>query len=256
MYLSNSEAAKKILQAMKNLQRAETYVEVNESLFSHLDLKTYGHIRDFLSGNRFHRLADLEWLEFSKSNALFKPTMLRIYLSKDRSTVVSHYQLKPSLPRLLLLLIKGIINFRFIAAPMFVLEQLHTKNIFDFETEFVDGNYLVTSNAAHAGLLSLPTSIKANFFPVHTPVEIVMTEHTKKLQKRLLAGAKATAIHSLSESRQMQNRLKLLKDAYRLSIQYINQDEIRAMGSNTAMSDAIFHEIKKLLDEEKQTNSC
>jgi len=250
---SYTEDARKILESMRNMQTMETYVEVSDSSFTHLNLQAYEQVRETLNSHGFRYLADLELLELSQSpNILFKPTMLRTYVSEDGSTIASHYQTRPRLDRLFTLLFRGIANLRLIAAPTFFLQQLPTKNFFDFETEFEDGTFLVTSNASNAGLLSQPPTIDHAFYPSHTPVLEILENHNERLRKRISSGASAIPIRTLEDCHQMQRRLKALKDAHRHTIQWVSQSEMRAMGTNKNQSDGVFAEVQRLLREENE----
>ena len=245
--------AQKILAIMRNLQNAQTYVEVDETSFSHLDLQAYRQIGDTLKTFGFEYLVDLELVELSTSaTVLFKPTMVRVYTSADGYISVAHYQLKPRLDRLIPLLIKGVLNLRLLAAPLFFLSQLPTRNYFDVETEYDDGSFQLTSNASEAGHLSQAPTVHATYFSRTSNFETLLTHHKTELSKHLASGAKATVIKTLVQQRQMQHRLKQVKDAHRIAINWISEPEMHSLGSNKELSDALMEEVRRLLDEESR----
>lgn len=247
----NTKEAAEILGIMRNLKNMQTYREVDESSFSHLDLKAYRRIGNALKAFKFDYLADLELVELLNSpTVLFKPTMIRLYISADGYISAAHYQLKPRLDRLIRLLIKGVLNLRLIAAPLFFLSQLPTRNYFDFETEYDDGSFQLTSNASEAGHLSQPETIYSKYFPGNTGFETLLEHHKTELSKRLSSGANANVIKTLTQQRQMQKRLKQTKDAHRAAINWISEREMHALGSNKELSNALMEEVRRLLDEE------
>jgi len=245
--------AKKILHSLRTLVAPQTIVETDASSFTHLNLDYYEHVQKKLTGYGFKFLADLEILEVSNSpSVLFKPTFIRTYASQDGSIAAAHYQLVPRMDRLIPVLLKGIFNFRWIAAPAFFIQQLPIRNYFDFDSEFDNGQFLITTNASESGNLSQPNAIQSSYFPRATPLDDILKDHLTKLKNCLTSGARAIPVHSLADSREMHNRLKQLKDAYRLSIDMISHSELRKLGSNTELSEAIFAEIQQLIKEENK----
>jgi len=247
--------AKRILESMRSLIAPQTLVEVDAAAFRHLRLDIYEKIAATLARYNFNFLADLEILEVSQSpTVLFKPPLLRSYLSKDGSILASHYQTVPRLNRLFPFLIKGIINFRWIATPVFFLQQLPLRNFYDFETEFEDGSFLITTNATDSSHFSQPDTIQTVFHAKRTPIDGILSSHLGSLKKRLKTGLRCKHIQTLEQAHATHRRLKEQKDAYRLSLNLISQNELRNLGNNKELSDAIYAEIQKLLKEENISN--
>ena len=74
----------------------------------------------------------------------------------------------------------------------------------------------------------------------------------ERLQERL-SGHDAphpVAAKCLSDMHGMQKRLRAMKNAHRESVQWITRGEMQALGSNAALSEAVYLEIQRLWADE------
>lgn len=245
-------AAEEIIGNLKRVYTAPyTIVPAKEDAFSHLDLSVYRQFKETLEGDGYRFLSDYEILEVSNQpNSLLARTMIRCMLSADGGTCAGYYQIRPRIGRLVKQLLVGIVNLRFIAAPSFFLQNLGTKHCYDFESE-IAGAYVMTTNAAAAAAMSQPASVDAKFFGYETPVIVLRGAHEARLAAAIQrTGASSTRMSTKEDVLAMQARLKRLKDAHRATSNWITQSELLALsGGNTAIADAVFEEVQKLLAE-------
>lgn len=246
------DVAKRIVDNLRQQYSAPTnFVPVKASEMKHLDLAAYNSAGAAFERHGFHFIADLEIPEVTNApNTTIARTMIRFYVSDD-GICGTYYQIKPRIDRLLKLLFKGIINFRWIAAPRFFLKSLSTKHCIGFESELSDGSYINTSNAEAAGMISNPPSIDAQFFPYDTKLNRLLKHQRKRLQTKLLQPSiTATPLMTLDHVLQMEQRQKAEKNAYRATVGWVSQAELLAMaGNNAEIADAVFAEVKKLLGD-------
>jgi hypothetical protein len=259
--MSNSitAAAQSIVATMKRHYSApHTMVLANESEFDHLDLGAYRSLQKELEASGFRAVGDVEILEVSNSpTTLIARTMIRNMLSADGLVLAQYYQVKPRIGRRLRLLLRGLLNGRWIDAPKNFLEGMKTRHCTGFETEFDHGGQLVTSNAQAASAISGPSTIENIFFPYGTPISILMSRHLKRLADITAAEPKAHPVpmQSLEAIFAMQRRQNLQKIAHRSAVQWVTQTEVRDMsGGKDQLSDAVFAEVQRLLAEEQLQN--
>ena len=254
MFKSAASAARQIVDSMqKSYSAPQTLTPVSEADFPRLDLAKYQSFRTDMEVRGFRYVADLEILELSQSTTtLLARTMIRSMISTDGSIALGYYQIKPRIWRSVKLLATGLLNFRFIDAPRNFLDGMRTKHCIDFETEFVDGRFLITSNAQLAGLISGPPTIESNYFSFGTPVSVLFDFHRKRLDEILSSGAgiKPAALSSVSEILQMQKRQSTQKAAYRAAVQWVTKEELQGISfGHTDLGNEVFSEVQKLLND-------
>jgi hypothetical protein len=255
MSQSTAEAAKSIVAIMKESCAPQTIVPVDEAQFQHLNLDEYQAFRTMLEAQGFSHLADVEILEISQSpTSVIAPTMIRVMVSKEGHITATYYQVRPNVVRCLKLLLRGLMNMRFIDAPRCFMNAMKTRHCSGFETEFDDGRFLVTSNAQSAGILSGPPTIESSFFPFGTPISFLLQTHQNRLNEILSNKdePKPIVIHTLSEMLEMQKRQNDQKIAHRAASQWVTKGELQNMSSgNPELADAVFEEVQELLAQER-----
>lgn len=253
---SISKAAKSIVESMKHMYSTpHTIVPIDEKDFGHLALSEYKFFRDTMEAEGFKYLADLEILEVSNSpTSVIARTMIRSLISNDGAIATNYYQVMPNIFRRLKLLLRGIINLRWIAAPKNFMHAMKTRHCIDFETEFSDDTFLITTNAETAGLISGPPTIENHFFPYGTPYTVLLKAHRARLQVILHnnQGLSPKAHQSLPDILQMQKRQNAQKMAHRATMQWVTQSELQGLSpGNTELANTVFDEVQKLLNEDE-----
>ena len=246
------KAARSILQALKSQYGGpSTLAPVNSADFAHLDLNAYESFRLEMEVCEFKYLADLEIVGlFDSPNSLLVRTMIRCMASNNQFVVCDYYQTKPRIFRYLKLLVMGMLNFHFGEALHFFFNGVQNRHYHEFETEFSDGTFLVTSNAESASLISSPSVIENNYFPYGTPPAKLLQFHSSRIEEivREKPDLVPVGVQSLPQFLLMQQRLSTIKAAHRASIQWISKAELEGMsGRNTVTADAIYNELQKLL---------
>lgn len=239
------EPAEKIAQEILVLIEASykpthNYVEVESRLFRHLDLSFYEQTTQRLCAQSFRKLADVEdtTLSASPGNVLM-PVMIRSLVSSDGSIMASiyHPRIKP-------------LRLRFL---LWIMRKRLDK-VVDMETEFTDGSFLVTSNAASAAGMDMPTWINAEFLPVSTSVDAVYQEHLNRLRAHLQNHPHITTkkIDTYEQLVASQNRMNALKAAFRGEIGGVSRKELeRLSGKRQDLAAEVHAALNKELEKRK-----
>jgi hypothetical protein len=250
--MSARKSAERIIATMKRSYGApQVLVATSESEFAHLDLDAYRSFRHTMERQGYRFLSDVKIVGISDSPARWlAPWMIRMMVSRDGATSVGYYQAKPRISMRLTNLLAGLLSFRFIATPRLFLQSLQTKHYCDFESELA-GTYVTTSNSDTSGKLSLPSSVEAGFSPYETSVDELRVAHeTRVAAAAQRIGAEPTRMATLEDVLAMHARLQECKNAHRAALNWITQDELRALSrGKTAVADAIFDEVQKLLPQ-------
>jgi len=252
---SPKAAANEIIGMMQYLfQGPDEIAPAIESNFPHIDFSKYKDIEDTLSKEGFKKISDVELVNITNDPAsLYKKTLIRSFTSNDGSLVISCYELRPKWTRLISLLIRGLLAFRFIDAPSFFISMIPARFILDIESQLFDNTFIVTSNAAAAGFLKGPPTIDELHLPYNTSLEHLMSSHLTRVTKNTHNDIKVHPILNDKDLIEMQTNLKLEKSAHRSSCDWITKDEIDMMcQGNYEISKIVYKEIRKLIDEHKK----
>lgn len=250
---SAKDAAKEILEILQSTyQGQDTVVPAVEADFPHLDFTRYSEAEQQLASFGFRKLGDVELVNFSNDpESFYKKTLIRSFVSKNGEIVASCYEIRPRWSRLFTTLLNGLLAFRWIATPLFVLSVWRPRLIYSFGTEFSDGSFVLTSNAEGEGLLSCPPSIDALRFPYNTNILYVLESHRARLAKSLnMSKAKnVRPAHTAEECRETQNRLTQQINAHRAALSWITKTELTNIAGQPKLANKVFEEIQKLLKE-------
>jgi hypothetical protein len=195
---------------------AHQYQPASPEDFRHLDLKFYGSTLNELSKSGYSHLADVEDSTISSAPSVMKRIMIRSMLSADGTIMASAYD--PKLKFIWWLL-------------LWVLRKV-PRPVVDFETEYADGAFLVTSNAAIAAMISSPPMVLSEYLPASTPISAVMSAHAQRMSAYTsVTGATAKVISTHAELVRSQNRMNALKAAYRKELGGISAEELETLFS-------------------------
>lgn len=255
MAFSVTDAARSIIAMMRAQYSApQTMVPADPTSFPHLDLPAYARFQAEMEKAGFRMVGDIEILELSNSpTTTVARTFIRNMLSADGRISCDYYQMKPRIGRQLAMLWRGLQNFRFYDAPRHFFTSMATRHCTGLESEFEDGRQLMTCNAQGAAQISGPPTIEATFFPYGAPVSVLLEHHGRRLADIAAGSASPTrplAMGSMEDILAMQKRQHMQKVTHRASVQLISQDELRRMGGNQDVGDAIFTEVQRLLRAE------
>ena len=208
-------AATEILATIEaTYQAIHDYVVVEAKSFGHLDLAFYERTAKVLSVEGFRRLADVEDRTVTNTpKGVLMPVLIRSMLSKDGTIMAAlyHPRIKPVLVRMLL----------------WVMRKLPAK-VVDMETEFDDGSFVVTSNAASAAAIDLPSLISAACLPTTATVLGVFQRHLTRVAAHVAArpGVHAKKFTTHAELLASQHRMNAIKAAFRGEISGITKEEL------------------------------
>jgi hypothetical protein len=247
------DAARQILDTMRGSYQAPVeVVPASEVNFAHLDLSAYASYKSWFESQSFRHMADLELPVMSRDpNSFFAATMIRAHLSADGTIGTIYYQMKPRIHRVVRQLINGLLRLRWFDAPVWALKTLRTYHCVDFETEFDDGTFIVTTNAETAALISSPPSVDAVYFPFSTAALKLLEAHRQRVHSKLenTPGCRAIAAKDLAELQQQNRRLSEQKRAYRAALDWISREELASLANNPELADAVYAELRKLQSE-------
>lgn len=255
-YLTAAEkSARNILNGMKQTYGApEKMILADEAEFSHLDLRGYRRFRAELEAQGYKYIGDFEIRVVSRTNiAMFARTMIRVLASEDGSITTNYYQFRQRRWPLVKKLATGLLKLSWWDAPKYFAKDVKTRHCVGFGTEFDDGRFLVASNAEAAGKITMPPIIENHFFPYGTPPAVLLEAHRQRMQEILRAspGVKPVVTSSVEDVLRGHHRLSAQKAAYRASVRWITQDELRAMsGGNHDYADEVYDEVQKLLEQD------
>lgn len=190
------------------------YRRVEARDFGHLDLGFYDRCHQFLRGEGFSMLADVQNLtiESAPGNVL-APVFLRSWISSDGTSTAAayHAKIRPLLLRALL----------------FLLGRSRNK-ILEFETEFEDGGFLCTSNAQAAAALRTPPLIDMLYLPARTSLKEIHATHLRRLAQAI--GRRVPRrIGSFEEMIASQDRMSAIKAAFRGELGGITRQELERL---------------------------
>ena len=251
MTLPIPEAAKAIIDEMRAMySKPLAMVVVKATDFPHLDMAAYGRARADLEARGFRYLGDVEFPDVSNApRTFYQPTMVRNFVSRDGSILAAYYQMRPRMGRVILNWLSGLLTLRWISATTFVAGLLPTRHCYDFETEFTDGSFLVTSNVEAAGRISNPPTIESVFFPFGTAAGLVLKAHERRLDER---SQPVAPVDTLEDAQRFSQRMMAVKGAYRASVQWVTRAEMRALSPSNRLADEVFAEVQKQLGSSRQ----
>lgn len=249
------KSARNILQSMKQTYgAAKKLIPASEAEFSHLDLSNYRRFRADMEAERFKYVGDFEILRTSQSAiALFSETMIRIMVSQDGSITTTYYQHKRRRWPLIKALATGLLGLNWVSTPKYFVRDLKTRHCVGFGSEFDDGRYLITSNAEAAGKITMPPNMEQHFFPYDTATPVLLDAHRKRMAEILQTnpGIGPLVASGAEDILQAHDRLSAQKGAYRASVQWVTQDELRAMSNgNHRYADEVYAEVQKLIAQD------
>jgi len=251
-----AQAARTILANMKESYATPAMLaRADAAAFPHLDIARYDALKTALERQGFRWLGDFENVVMNRSAiSLLAPTIARFCTSRDGHLVIAYFQVQPHTQRRLKLLLAGLLNLRWIDAPRDFIANRKMRQCVDIETEFDDGSFLVTTNAAQAALLSQPPKVQTDFHAFGTSLPKLLDAHRANLGAILHGGQRSPVAVTTAEAMlNMQKRLASHKLAFRESVQWVTQEELRAMSQgNAKLADAIHAEVRRQLAGEGQ----
>jgi hypothetical protein len=212
------KAARDILADIEAAYRpSQDFVNVDPTLFRHLDLRWYDRTSRLLQSKTFEPMANVaDRAAATRPGATLMPVLLRMLLSKDGTVIVtlSHARMRNPLTRLFVWLLRQ--------SP---------GRVVDMETECTDGSFVVTSNAARGHVADLPPGIAAEFLRPSATVHEVSHRHAARVLAHLAArpGVVARAASTRGEAFASQHRMDALKAAHRGELNGITREMLQRL---------------------------
>jgi hypothetical protein len=225
-------AALGIEETMQQLHAPMTYEFVKAADFSHLDLKFYDQTRAALETHLFTHLYDIEIT--SMRSAMVKPVFIRALRSPDHCVSVAFYHLK------------GAWWFRLLGLFSSTMRRMLNSKPHDFETEFEDGSFVITTSAEAVANFDYPDHLNSEAFPGRSLEEVGHLHYQRLAAHGTARGTYPVKIHSVQAALDMQQRLHQAKTSARGS-QGLSREEFRRItGDASASIDAIYDEWQQV----------
>jgi hypothetical protein len=202
---------KKILETIS--QEKHDYGPASPRDFPHLDLTFYHRGGQELEQLGFLSLGDWENLTLSRASIGGRTTFIRLAVSRDGLVVTALYHAKP---RLVLRLILS------------VLGRQTTFKVCDFETEYSDGSFLVTTNSNAASTLRIPQAMIVDNRPHSTAIATLSGLHRQRMNAYtgLVPPIRPTTYGNADDVLASQHRQQALRAAYWKQIRGISREEL------------------------------
>jgi hypothetical protein len=229
--------ATEVLKGLKEAyKKRHQYVEVDSSDFSFLDLRYYDETAAMLEAEGFKRLGDFEDVTLTMALPTTR-TFVRSLVSEDGSIKVGIYHSKR---RGLSSLFYGVIGVR-------------SVKVVDFESEFSDGRFLLTSNATLASSVAQPPDILCKYLPSSTPITEMLNLHRQRVAEYQEAHPQVLLerVFTLRQLFVSQSRMMAVKSRFRRSLGGgITKEEIRRIAGDKYQKEGelLLDEIKKQSD--------
>lgn len=232
------QAAQKLLQTFQTLySHPHVYRQVNPIQFPRVNHKFYEFSQASLEKFGFQKLADIENVTVNSTLPEECRTFIRVAISSNQTTIAGIYHIPSK---------KGSWLIRLIL----FLNRSPKSYVIDLETEFSDGSFLVTSNAAGSAQIKHEISnLHQQIFPANTAIEILYNAHQKALQDRIKPGSvEPLIVQAVRDVENFQHRLHILKSSYRQSIGFLNSEDIDnvANGQYKQAATSIKQELEKI----------
>lgn len=220
------QAAAELQETHQQLWSADFKTEdVHPGDFQHLNLRFYDSFRDTLKGYGFKHLGDIEVV--SQKVPFVHPVMVRMMLSPEGALTASCFHCKAM--------------FWLRALTFFTpARKLMNAQTMDFESEFNDGSFVITSNSRAVGNFNYPESINSESFPDRTVEELGSLHYQRVEAHANKRNCLPCVISSLAEAKGSQARLQAAKSSSR-GPEGLSRDEFRrASGSSDRQTDELY----------------
>jgi tetratricopeptide (TPR) repeat protein len=165
----------------------------------------------------FAKLGDYEPVHLAVT--LGRKQMLSLYVREDGQAGAAAFSLKPKWPGFvgwLLMALKGLYR---------------ATDVVEFETAFEDGTTLSTNNAGELGAFNYGPAFLQEKLPRGTPPASLYDVHTSRVKAHAAnhPGVRILELRTIEEVSAQQARMTRAKNAYRRSIGFVSDDELRRM---------------------------
>jgi len=234
--------AKKIIRLQKSLYEGRhEFRDVSPSEFPFLDLGFYDSKRDRLEKQGFRHMGDIEDVTAQKAVPSVK-AFIRVMLSGDGAIVAGIYHAR----------MFGRMRFM---QSLGALTPDDKMKVVDFETEFTNGLFLVTSNTEGTDRTGDVKGIVRIQRPPETPLEQIYRLHLDNLGDILekYPDMQPVRLSNMKDIMESSHRIQEMKNAHKRSIGYMNAEELKriATPSLKGVADLTAREIERLKREEK-----
>ncbi len=202
--------------------------------FPHLDLTFYDRGEQELEQLGFRSVGDWENLTVSRASTSalgFKRTFFRLALSRDGLVVAALYHARPHLALRLMLSVFG---------------KQSVFKVCEFEVEYSDGSFLVTTNSNAPATPRIPPAMIVDNRPQSTPVAALSALHRQRMNAYtgLIPSIRPLTYYNADDVLASQHRQQTLRSAYRKQIRGISREELAEL---SRMRDNLVIQIQNAL---------
>lgn len=195
---------------------------VDPKAFPHLNLRFYNDFRDLLSRHGFTHLGDQQIISLKAPG--IKPTFTRVMLSGDQAVVATCNHLKLGV----------VMRALTLTAKNFVSQST------DFETEFTDGSFVVTTNQTAVGNFDHGEMVNSVFFEGLSLNALGHQHYLRLAEHGQARGTRLVHMRTLDDVNASQKRLQALKCAGRGAAGMTRDEFQRAAGSKGKKADELY----------------
>jgi hypothetical protein len=230
-------AAKEIHRGLgEAYKKRHQYIEVDSSDFSFLDLRYYDETAAILEAEGFKRLGDFEDVTLTMAFPTTR-TFVRSLVNADGSIRVGIYHSKR----------------RGLGSLFLGVTGVRSVKVVDFESEFSDGRFLLTSNAALASSIAQSPAILCEYLPSSTPMTEMLNLHRQRVAEYQEAHPQVLLekVFTLRQLFASQNRMMAITSRFRRLLGGgITEEEIRRIAGDKYQKEGelLLDEIKKQSD--------
>ncbi len=235
--MQTRKIAQDILDTIRNnLYQSHQFRPANLANFSHLCRKFYTTSTDIMEAKGFYYSCDMENLSL-KVHQPVPRNFTRFLVNPNQDIQCAIYQIKPKFPWSLMI-------------PLF---GMGPSKVIEFETEFSDGSFIISTLAGERSSPGEPDSINRYHFPKHISAPELYEIHKETVEEQLILNPAISTVRIISyddlvasRNRQVKTIFLHLKNQGWVSKQYL----YKQLGRKKELADEIYREVKMILVKE------
>lgn len=205
------ETAQEILKQAR--EPSADLTPTNATEFAPSAQKYCARVEKMLVENDFQVLGDFEPKGLSQH--LGSRFLLRIFLSNDQAISAAAFEVKPLKPKFLLWLL------------LVITGQWKTVRTVELVSETTDGKYIITNNSGDVNPFTLEGDFDYINLPCKTSIDETVASHIDRLLQ--FKSEELVKIEDVDQLFEQQERLRVAKNAYRESLGFITDEELKKL---------------------------
>lgn len=189
------------------------FAPTDSSEFAKSAQKYCDRVEKVMLENDFKSMGDFEPRGLSQH--LGNRFLVRIFLSSDQTMSAVAFEVKPLKPGFLLWLL------------MVILRKWKSVRVTELVTEMLDGHFIVTNNSGDLNPFTLEGDVDFIALPLKTSIDETIASHIDRIQH--FDKDQLIQIDGTDKLFEQQERFRQLKNAYRQSIGFVTDEELKKL---------------------------